>query len=64
MPGPMSAPNGDRSLTLGTAFACEIHGTDLKKCSQAKAKAAANGEKVKCHSISKREYLRRTNRLY
>lgn len=64
MPGPMSAPNGDRSLTVGTPYACGIHGKDMSKCSRAKAQAEASGTAVICYNVSKREFLNRTNRLY
>lgn len=65
MPGPMSAPNGDRSLTVGTQFACEIHGPKIENCTKAKIEAIAKQKpQPKCEKLTKREYLLRRNRLY
>ena len=58
MPGPMSAPNGDKSLTVADKFFCQRHGLNVDKCV-----TAQNKDESTCSYISKREYLRRTNRL-
>lgn len=65
MAGPNSAPNGDRTLTDSTPFACETHGANLGKCSTAINKAIVSGKELpNCKRISKREFLFRSNRLY
>lgn len=64
MPGPMSAPNGDQTVTVGTPFACQFHGTDRKKCAAERAQARKKDRQATCQPITKREHLLRTNRLH
>lgn len=55
MPGPCSAPNGDRSLINGDRTFCPKHGDKHADCRKAKCKR---------EYVSKREYLWRINKLH
>lgn len=51
MPGPCSAPNGDRSLLSSEPFWCNEHKEKLEDC------------KSSCNPISKRARLAQQNKL-
>lgn len=53
MPGPNSAPNGDRKLVGSYVLMCVIHGDKQGNCN----------EKKGCRTIRLRDYLHMRNRL-
>ena len=58
MPGPMSAPNGDRSL-VAPPRVCVVHfDKHIEVCTKKFA-----DEDAKCEGVTKREYLLSRNRL-
>lgn len=57
MPGPMSAPNGDKSIVSDMDKACLRHGFKIEYCQY-------SGEDICPTHITKREWLLRRNKLF